>query len=126
MLAIGFQSGETPGGIPTEDECKFLGTHKSRGIGKCAHAHRFYSTPNPQAWLFGKEYAAVVSGEPCDFAYVASVRSYAAHLLASGKWATRYALTGEAPTREEIDAVAAIVTRAEADLRALVDGFARE
>jgi hypothetical protein len=61
-----------PSAVPSEMEFKVGGTEKYRGIAKYAMAKDHYNVSFPEAWLFGKEYSQLKSGNAMDFAYVAS------------------------------------------------------
>ena len=69
--AIVFEAtGMEASGPPTDDEYRFEGTHRNRGIAKYEKAKQNFNVADPTAWLFAKEYAVITSGDALDFAYL--------------------------------------------------------
>jgi hypothetical protein len=91
---------------PTETQYVAEGTQACRGIAKYSKAkHHFKRIPDATAWLFGKEYSAIMSGSAMDFAYILAAAPMTLLVRAEGGWLTRYFLTGARPTQEEREAI---------------------
>lgn len=85
MDAIIFEAtGKDPSKIPSEMEFQTGGTEKYRGIAKYAMAGTYIKASSPQAWLFGKEYSYMKTGNSMDFAHVAGVRAFVPSILETG------------------------------------------
>ena len=94
---------------PTERQYRVEGTHMCRGIAKYSRAKQYFKISDAIAWLFGKEYSAILSGSPTDIAYILPVLPLTVLIRAEGAWRTRYVLTGNSPTNDEQSAVSAMV-----------------
>ena len=119
--ATGFEAG-----TPTEHQILFTGTHHTRGIHKYQVAHK--ATPHIgdiEAWTFGKEFSAIVSGSPLDIACVVSVSPFSLIMRGQARWHVRYLLYGTPPTKEEEQALEAAIKKQEKSLQAMIDGFRR-
>lgn len=79
-------------------------THQHRGLAKYAIAKRYFSVPDPGAWLFGTEYASV-KGNARDPIHVMNAGIPVLFIRRTGAWAAEKALTGKSPTNEETDAL---------------------
>ncbi len=112
--------GKSPSAVPTDEEFRFLGTEKYRGIAKYALAQKYFSMADTDAHLFGKEYSKVVSGDAMDFAYIASSRPMTLSIRKWGAWTIEHSLTGRSPSKEEIDSLKAAEDRAYQALDALL------
>jgi hypothetical protein len=110
---------ENPSAVPTEEDYRFFGTERFRGIAKYALAPRYFPG-DAVAYLFGKEYAKVVSGNALDFAYIASSGPMTINIRKWGAWIIDHSLTGRSPSQEEIDALNASVGKANQALNNLV------
>jgi hypothetical protein len=104
-------TGQMPCMEVTEVEYRDEGTQMCRGIAKYSDAKKYFTTGDPHGWLFGKEYSAIMTGSPSDIAYIGAVLPASIGLRAEGRWRTRYALTGQATTSDEREALAAIIRR---------------
>jgi hypothetical protein len=97
---------------PTDDEYRFEGTYRNRGIAKYRRAKQDFNVADPVAWLFAKEYAVIASGDALDFAYIAAVLPLTLPIRAHGRWTTGYWLTGKLPTVAEQNALAILMEKA--------------
>src|SRR5208282_2228022 len=77
--------GKNPSAVPTEEDYRLYGTEEFRGIAKYALAPRYFPG-DAVAYLFGKEYAKVVSGSASDFAYIASSGPMTINIRKWGAW----------------------------------------
>jgi len=117
--ATGFEAGS-----PAEEQLLFAGTHDTRGIHKFQIAHK--SKPHIgdiEAWTFGKEFSAIVSGSPMDIAYIVSVSPFSLVARVRARWRIRYLLYGAHPTKEDEQALAAALKKQEKSLQEMIDGF---
>jgi hypothetical protein len=101
--AVFFQAiGQEAGRDPTEIQYLAEGTQKCRGIAKYQQAKKYLHVGDPDAWLFGKEYSAIITGNALNFACISAVQPLTLLIrIRDGKWLTRYLLTGQLPTDEE-------------------------
>jgi hypothetical protein len=86
---------------PTEQEVWDLGTKDVRGIHKFRRASELMpglKDIDSAAWVFGKEYSAIVSDNPKDLANIVAVAPLSFQLRAEAKWRIRNLLYGELPT----------------------------
>ena len=119
--AIVFQATDkNPSGVPSEVEFRISGTENYRGITKYSLASKFFNVADPVAWLFGKEYSKIKSGDANNFAYVAPTGPLSLTIRQNGAWITQLALTGTGPSQEEIDAFSAASARASKALEELI------
>jgi hypothetical protein len=124
--ALLYQATGLEAGSPTEEELLFAGTHNTRGIHKYQLAHK--SKPHIgdiEAWTFGKEFSAIVSGSPMDIAYIVSVAPFSLIARVRARWRIRYLLYGTPPTKEEEHALEAALKQQEKNMQEIVDGFAK-
>lgn len=85
MDAIIFEvTGEDPSKVPSELEFKTGGTEKYRGLAKYTMAEVHFNVSSPHAWLFGKEYSQIKTGNALDFANVAGVGTFVPNILETG------------------------------------------
>jgi hypothetical protein len=77
-------TGKDPRKVPSELEFKTCGTENYRGIAKYTRAEAHFNVSSPHAWLFGKEYSHLKTGNAMDFAYVAGVGAYVPSILETG------------------------------------------
>ncbi len=77
-------------------------THQHRGIAKYALARKYYSVPDPGAWLFGAEYARA-KGNAQDPILAVAAGASVLYIRRAAAWATEKALTGRTPTQQEMD-----------------------
>jgi hypothetical protein len=75
-------TGKDPSNVPGDEDIKINGTQRYRGIIKYKIAQAKFGIE--RAWLFGKEYSWIRSGNAMDIAYVGAVREFAAHILQTG------------------------------------------
>ena len=88
-------TGREAGGVPTDIEYRTGGTEKYRGVAKYVGAKRHFRLSDPVAWLFGKEYSAIVSGSALDFAYITAVNPLTLSIrVIDVKWLARFGTTG--------------------------------
>jgi hypothetical protein len=83
---------QEPGPEPTQDQYLNEGTQECRGLAKYSMAKHYFKVPDPAGWLFGKEYAAILSGNPKDIAIISSVLPHTIKLRDMAKVLTRSAL----------------------------------
>jgi hypothetical protein len=114
---------KNPSELPTELEFRSLGTEHYRGIAKYAMAGTYFNVSNPVAWLFGKEYSKIKTGNANDFAYVAPIGPSALTIQRTGAIIVEYALTGRVPSREENDAFSEVLKLEQEALQKLVDSM---
>ncbi len=110
----------------TEDELLDAGTQNVRGISKYQAARK--SMPHiadTEAWIFGKEFSAIVSGNPKDFAYVVSVSPFSVLARVRARWHIRFLLHGVVPTEEEKQAFHVALRNQEKSLNDFIDGFGK-
>ena len=114
--AVLFQAtGKEASGYPTDMQYRVEGTHTCRGIPKYRKAKEQFNVPDPMAWLFGKEFGAIVFENAIDFSHIVAVNPLTVLIRAHGTWRTRYVLTNEVPTQEELSRVSAVVNKAVAE-----------
>jgi hypothetical protein len=77
---------------PTEAQYLCEGTHTCRGLAKYSNAKDYFKVSDPAGWLFGKEYAAILSGSAKDIAVISAVLPHTITIRVKGKEHTRYAL----------------------------------
>jgi hypothetical protein len=87
-------------------------THQHRGLAKYALAKKYYSVPDPGAWLFGAEYARA-KGNALDPAYVVAAGKSVLYIRRTGAWMTEKALTGKSPAQDEMDALPNAIRRSD-------------
>ena len=117
--ATGFEAGS-----PAEEQLLFAGTHDTRGIHKFQVARK--SKPHIgdiEAWTFGKEFSAIVSGNPMDIAYIVSVSPFSLIARVRARWHIRYLLYSTPPTKEDEQALEAALKKQEKSLQEMIDGF---
>jgi hypothetical protein len=79
-----------------------VGTEEFRGIQKYQVARR--TKPHigdTEAWTFGKEYGAIVLGDPMDIANITAVSAISLEIGIRAQWATRHVLDGIKQTEED-------------------------
>jgi hypothetical protein len=117
--ATGFEAGS-----PTEDELLFQGTQNTRGIHKFQVARK--RTPHIgdiEAWTFGKEFGAIVSGSPLDIANIVSVSPFSLVVRVRARWQIRQLLYGTPPTKEDEEALDAALKKQEKGLQEMIEAF---
>ncbi len=117
--ATGFEAAS-----PTEEQLLFAGTHDVRGIHKFQVARK--SKPHIgdiEAWTFGKEFSAIVSGSPMDIAYIVSASPFSLVARVRARWHIRNLLYGTLPTKEDEQALEAALKKQEKSLQEMIDGF---
>jgi len=93
--AVLFQAtGKGPSPEPTESQYRDEGTQTCRGPTKYSKAKEYFKMSDPAGWLFGKEYAAILSGSAQDIAIISAVLPHTVTLRIKGKEHMRYALRG--------------------------------
>jgi len=98
-------------GSPSEVDMLVGSTNKIRGIHKYILAgERHPHIKDSDAWLFGKEFAQVMSGGP-DIAYIASVASSTLSIRAPALWTVRLDLYGVQPTEAEKSKLTELLTK---------------
>ncbi len=109
---------------PTEEEILFQGTQNTRGIQKFQVARK--KKPHIgdiEAWTFGKEFGAIVSGSPLDTADIVSVSPFSLVVRVQARWHIRQLLYGTPPTKEDEDALEAALKKQEKSLQEMIDSF---
>jgi hypothetical protein len=77
-------TGKEPSGVPSSAEFQLGGTENYRGIAKYMKAPDYFHVSSPQAWLLGKEYSRIKTGNALDFAYGAGVAIFVPLILETG------------------------------------------
>jgi hypothetical protein len=124
--ALLYQATGLEAGSPTEEELLFAGTQNTRGIHKFQVARK--SKPligDVEAWTFGKEYSAIISGSPLDIAYIVSVSAFSLVARVRARWHIRYLLYRTSPTKEDKQALEAALKKQEKSMQEMIDGFSK-
>lgn len=109
---------------PTEEQLLFAGTHNTRGIHKFQIAWK--SMPHigdSEAWIFGKEFSAIASGNSKDIACIVSVSPFSLVARVRARWLIRYLLYGTPPTKEDEQALEVDIKKQEKSLKEMLNGF---
>jgi hypothetical protein len=117
--ATGLEAGST-----TEEELLSSGTQNTRGIHKFQLARK--SQPHIgdiEAWTFGKEYSAIISGNPLDLAYIVSASAFSLVARVRAQWRIRHFLYGTPPTKEDEQALEAALKKQKKSMQEMIDGF---
>jgi hypothetical protein len=75
---------KNPSAVPSELEFQEGGTERYRGIAKYAMAADYFRVPSPGAWLFGREYSGIKTGNAKDLAQIVSARPAFSVILKAG------------------------------------------
>jgi hypothetical protein len=86
---------EDPSRVPSEMDFRLGGTENFRGIAKYAKAKDYFNVSFPEAWMFGKEYSQIKTGNALDFAYVASVSPVVVTIIEKGALLFQHMLSVE-------------------------------
>jgi hypothetical protein len=122
--ALLYQATGLEAGSPNEEELLFAGTQNTRGIHKFQVARK--SMPHigdSEAWTFGKEFSAIFSGSAMDIAHVVSVYSFSLVTRVQSRWHIRYLIYGTLPTKEDEQALDAVLKKQKKDLQEMVHKF---
>jgi hypothetical protein len=122
--ATGFEANS-----PTETQLLVAGTHNIRGIHKFQVARKSNKSKphigDTDAWSFGKEFSAILTGNPDDIAYIVSCFSFSLIARVQARWDVRYLLYGTLPTKEEQQGLKVSLKKQEEELQKIVDEFSR-
>jgi hypothetical protein len=90
----------------TEEEVLDSGTHNVRGIQKFQVARKLMPhIADIEGWTFGKEYSAIISGRPKDFANAIEGAFFSLSRRVQARVHVRYLLYGTLPTKTEQQAM---------------------
>lgn len=88
--------------IPTESQVLYEGTHHTHGITKYKIARDYIKEiPDLAAWIFGKEYSAIVAGTPKDVVRIMAVLPFTLLFRQHARWKVKYFLYGTLPSENE-------------------------
>ena len=124
MLVDGllYQATGSKAGSPTESELLNSGTQNVRGIQKFEAARKTMPLiGDVDAWIFGKEFSAIVSGEPGDIAKIVSVASFSLAARLRARWHIRYLLYGVLPKDKDKQELDATVLDHEKSMQDMID-----
>jgi hypothetical protein len=76
-----------------------------------------------EAWTFGKEFGAIVYGNPKGIAYILSVSPFSLVARVRARWHIRYLLYGTPPTRQDGEALEVVLKKQEEDLQKMIDSL---
>jgi hypothetical protein len=119
-----YQATGSEAGSPTEEELLDSVTQNVRGIQKFQAARK--SMPHIgdiEAWIFGREFSAIVSGEPKDISNIVSVSPFSLIARVRSHWHIRYLLYGVLPTEEEKQALEDAVRNRLEGTQDMIDGW---
>lgn len=89
-------------GLPTEAQIRREGTHHTRGVAKYNAARGYIKgIRDVEGWIFGEEYAAIVSDRVADWFRIVSVSPLTLLIRQHSRWTVRYFLYGTLPSDEE-------------------------
>jgi hypothetical protein len=109
-----------------EEDLLLRGTHNMRGIHKYHVARKSrQDMADVEAWEFGKEFSAIVSGRPWDGATIVSVAPFSLGTRVQARWVMRYLLYGTPPTEEDEQALTAVLKEQEKTLQDMTDKLTR-
>jgi hypothetical protein len=112
---------------PTLDDILDLGTENARGIHKFQLAHEAMPhIGDIEAWIFGKEFAAIMVNDPGNLAHIIPVAPFSLIFRAKARWRIRYLLYGTLPTRQEREALEALVGKLDKRLQEMAEVFAKQ
>jgi hypothetical protein len=77
-------TGKDPSALPSDLEFQEGGTEGYRGVAKYAMTRRYFNIPSPEAWLFGKEYSRIKTGNAKDLAQIAFIRPAFSVIIETG------------------------------------------
>ena len=97
--------------VPTKSQILDEGTHHTRGVAKYKVARDYIKISELDGWLFGKEYASVVSGNPKELALIMAVGPISFLIRADAMWSVKYFLYGTSPSDEEREQIKAIADK---------------
>jgi hypothetical protein len=122
--ALLYQATGSEAGSPTEEELLDSVTQNVRGIQKFQAARK--SMPHIsdiEAWIFAREFSAIVSGEPKDISNIVSVSPFSLIARVRSRWHIRYLLYGVLPTEEEKQALEDAVRNRLEGTQDMIDGW---
>lgn len=109
---------------PSQDELLSLGTQDARGIHKFQLAHKIMPhIGDIEAWMFGKEFGAIVYESPMDIAYILSVSPFTLVARVRARWHIKYLLYGTPPTKQDEEALEVVLKKQKQDLQKMIDAF---
>ena len=98
-------------GLPTEAQIRREGTRHTRGVGKYSAARDYIKgILDVEGWIFGEEYAAIVSDRVADWFRIVSVSPLTLLIRQHSRWAVRYFLYGTLPSDEEQQELDSVVS----------------
>lgn len=99
-------------------------TQNVRGIQKFQAARKAMPhISDIEAWIFGREFSAIVSGEPKDIANILSVSPFSVIARVRARWHISYLLYGLLPTEEEKQALEDTLRNRLKRTQDMVDGW---
>jgi hypothetical protein len=113
---------------PTQDEqaVSDATTENVRGVHKFVVARKTLAhLGDVEGWIFGREFSAIISGDPFDFIPVQSVQTSSIYTRVCAGWHLRYLLFGVLPTDEEQQALKAFFGDAEKRHQDMIDRLGR-
>lgn len=108
-------------GTPTESEILDEGTQRVRGVSKYALGRKYLRVADVEGWMFGKEYAALMTGNPKDLPYIVAVRPYTVRIRGVGKLIAKYWLYGTEFAETDLERVSRRVDDARKKLRQTIE-----
>jgi hypothetical protein len=106
--ALLYQASGSEPASPTEDEqaVSDATTENVRGVHKFVVARKTLAhLGDVEGWIFGREFSAIISGDPRDFLPASSVHTSSIYTRARARWHIRYLLFDVLPTDEEKQAL---------------------
>jgi len=100
--ALVYQATAQEAGFPTEEQIRRDGTHYTRGVAKYNAARAYMKgIRDVEGWIFGEEYAAIVSDRVADLTRIVSVSPLTLLIRQHSRWTVRYFLYGALPSDQE-------------------------
>jgi hypothetical protein len=126
--ALLYQANGSEPASPADDEKAVSDacTQDVRGINKFQVARKTMAhLGDVEAWIFGMEFSAIVSGEPKDIAKIVSVSTFCLATRVHARWRIRYLLYGVLPTEEDKEALAVGLRNQAKKFQDMIDGFGK-
>jgi hypothetical protein len=122
--ALVYQATGSEAGSSTEEEVLSTGTQNTRGIHKFQVARKIMPhIGDIDAWVFGKEFSAIMSGSPMNIAYIVPVSPFSVMARFQARWHVRHVLYGTSPTKEDEQALEVAIKQQEKSMKEMIDGF---
>jgi len=117
---IVFEATGSEASEPTESEVLYQGTHETRGLSKYVLGRRLLAGSEVEARMFGKEYSALLTGRPLDFAPALGVHPLTILMRGYGKMVAEYCLYGTLPREEYMRTLEALSEKSRRGLREII------